>query len=146
MIHLTTKQHTPAQPMTTLTLPWEHRTRSRMRVVLDNGEEAGLFLERGILLHTGDLLASDDGDVVEVRAAEEALSETVCRDALLMAKVCYHLGNRHTAVEIQAGRIRYPHDPVLDDMVRGLGLEVTTILAPFEPEVGAYAGHGHSHA
>ena len=66
-----------------------------------------------------------------------------------MARACYHLGNRHVALQIEEGICRYQHDHVLDDMVRGLGIEVSVELAPFDPEPGAYGGHasgGHHHA
>jgi urease accessory protein len=136
-------------PATSLTLPLEQRVRSRLRVTLDDGSEAGLFLERGQVLRDGDLVASDDGLVVQVRAAPEPLSSVYCDDALQLARVCYHLGNRHVPLEINAGRVRYQHDHVLDDLVRGLGLEAVLEHAPFEPEPGAYGGarhpHGHEH-
>ena len=145
MIRLTQKLDSHQAPATTLTLPWEERIRSRLRVVLDNGEEAGLFLERGTVLRGNDHLASDAGTVVRIQAANEPLSVVACNDALLMARACYHLGNRHTPVEITAGEVRYLNDPVLDQMVKGLGLEVRREQGPFEPELGAYAGKGHHH-
>lgn len=133
----------------TLTLPLEKRIRSRLRVTLDDGAEAGVFLERGQVLHEGDLLASVDGVIVKIRAAAEPVSEVRCDDPLLLARACYHLGNRHMPVQIGACLLRYQHDHVLDDMLRGLGLEPIFVQAPFEPEPGAYGGsaqgHGHSH-
>lgn len=135
----------------TLTLPLELRCRSRLKVALDDGTEAGLFLPRGTLLRGGDLVATDDGTVVEIRAAPEAVSTAACDDPHLLARACYHLGNRHVPLQIGPGFLRYQHDHVLDDMVRGLGLAVAVERAPFEPEPGAYgdyghqAGHGHSH-
>jgi urease accessory protein len=136
-------------PSTTLTLPLAQRTRARQRVVLDNGVEAGLFLARGQVLRDGDLLGGSDGIVVRVQAAPEPLSEVRCDDPLLFARACYHLGNRHVALQIRPGVLHYQHDHVLDAMLRGLGLEPASIEAPFEPEAGAYAGHGrhdHGHA
>ncbi|MEJ2590076.1 MAG: urease accessory protein UreE [Candidatus Thiodiazotropha sp.] len=129
-----------------LTLPLESRTRSRLRVVLDDGREAGLFLPRGATLRHGDLLRSDEGLVVRVQAAPETLSQVVCDDPLLLARACYHLGNRHVALQIEPGRLSYLHDHVLDAMVAGLGLTVTLAQAPFEPEAGAYGSHGHDSA
>ncbi|MFH1980744.1 MAG: urease accessory protein UreE [Pseudomonadota bacterium] len=145
MIRLTRTQNAPQAPATTLTLPWEQRTRSRLRVVLDNGKEAGIFLERGTIMRSQDLLTTEDGYVVQVLAAREPLSTIASDDALLMARACYHLGNRHTSLEISPGRIRYLEDPIFDEMIRGMGLEIHHDLAPFEPEVGAYAGNGHHH-
>jgi urease accessory protein len=129
-----------------LRLPFGERSKSRLRAVLDNGEEAGLFLERGTILRNGDLLLADDGRVVEVEADAESVSTVHTDDALQMARACYHLGNRHVALEIGTGWLRYQHDHVLDDMLRGFGLEVRVELAPFEPEGGAYVSHAHANA
>jgi urease accessory protein len=137
MIRFTYKLHGPHYPDATLTLTWEQRAKSRQRVMLDNGIEAGLFLQRGSILAAGDLLASEDGIVVEVRAAAEPLTMVDCRDSIMLARACYHLGNRHAAVEIADGQIRYLRDPVLDEMVKGLGLDVRHAEGPFETEVGA---------
>lgn len=143
MIHLTKILESPHPPVTTLTLPWEQRIHSRLRVTLDDGTEAGLFLERGTILNDGDLLGGEDGTVVRVTAADETLSSVTSDDPLRMARACYHLGNRHTPLEITSGRVRYRHDPVLDDMLRGLDLTVRIEKAPFKPEPGAYGGHHH---
>ncbi len=130
---------------TTLTLPYERRIKSRLRVTLDNGREAGLFLERGTTLKEDDLLSDGDGLCVRIVAAPETVSTVVCDDPLLFARACYHLGNRHVPLQIEPGRLRYQHDHVLDEMVRGLGLQVAVEQAPFEPEAGAYSGGGHHH-
>ena len=130
----------------TLTLALDQRVRSRLRVTLDDGSEAGLFLERGLVLRHGDRLASDEGLVVEVRAAAESVSSVRSEDPLLLARACYHLGNRHVPLEIGPGLVRYRHDHVLDELVRGLGLDPVCEQAPFEPEPGAYgAGARHDH-
>lgn len=138
--------------VTTLTLPLDLRQKSRQRVRLDNGEEAALFLPRGTVLQNDDLLlSSDESTVIRVQAAAENLSVASCENPLLFARACYHLGNRHMPLQIEEGRILYLHDHVLDDMLRGLGLSVEQISAPFEPEPGAYggssshAGHHHGH-
>lgn len=145
MIQLTQSIQAAQQIDATLTLPLESRIKSRLRVTLDDGREAGLFLPRGSSLKQGDLLCSAEGLVVEVRAAPETLSQVRCDDPLLLARVCYHLGNRHVALQIEPGRLSYLHDHVLDEMVIGLGLPVAVTQAPFEPEAGAYGGHSHSH-
>lgn len=150
MIELTKRLEQSEQAETTLTLPLESRIKSRIRVVLDDGREAGLFLERGLVLNEGDLVASEDGVVVEIKAAAEKLSIVSCLDSLMMAKACYHLGNRHVALQIEPHELSYLHDHVLDDMLRGLGLTVVVEMAPFSPEPGAYGNresshHHHSH-
>lgn len=129
----------------TLTLTLEQRTRSRLRVLLDDGREAGLFLPRGSILRHGDCLIAEDGLVAGIIAAREALSRVESSDALLLARACYHLGNRHVPLQIEPGRLSYRPDPVLDALLRGLGLDVAPVHAPFEPETGAYGGHGWDH-
>ena len=129
----------------TLTLSYDQRVKSRQRVTLDNDQDAGLFLPRGLVLQQGDCLQAESGEIVEVLAAVESVSTLYSDDALLLARACYHLGNRHVPLQIAPKFIRYQHDHVLDDMVHGLGLEVTFEQAPFEPESGAYAHAAHSH-
>jgi urease accessory protein len=127
-----------------LVLPFEQRQKSRLRTVLSSGEEVGLFLERGTVLRGGDCLESDDGRIVRVVAADETLMEVRAADAELLARAAYHLGNRHTPVQIGEGWLRFASDRVLADMLFGLGLTVSTLSMPFEPEAGAYAA-GHTH-
>ena len=134
----------------TLTLTLDQRVRSRIRVTLANGVEAGLFLPRGTILRQHDELVAESGEVIRVLAAAEAVSTVYVNEPLLLARACYHLGNRHVELQISDSFIRYRHDHVLDDMVRGLGLEVIVEQAPFEPESGAYGDfpreHSHHHA
>lgn len=125
-----------------LVLPYELRTRSRLRTRLSSGEEAALLVERGRVLRGGERLLAEDGRVVEVVAQAEAVSTVRASDTLALARACYHLGNRHVPLQIGPGWLRYPGDHVLDELVCGLGLEVVSETAPFEPEAGAY-GHGH---
>ncbi|MGB0224513.1 MAG: urease accessory protein UreE [Marinobacterium sp.] len=132
----------------TLELTIDQRIRSRLRVTLSNGTEAGLDLPRGEILRGGEQLTNDDGVVVTVLAAAEPLSVVRTSDPLLKSRICYHLGNRHVPLEINDEYVSYQHDHVLDDMVVGLGGAVTCESLPFEPEAGAYGGssHGHSHS
>jgi urease accessory protein len=145
MLELTQKKDRGAPASKSLTLPWERRIKSRQRAVLDDGEEVGIFLPRGTVLRDGDVLVAEEGTAVVIQAAAEPVSSVYTKDSLLLARLCYHLGNRHVALEIGQGRLRYQHDHVLDDMVRALGGLPVKESAPFEPEVGAYAGHGHHH-
>lgn len=137
-----------------VTLTVDSRIKSRLRVTLDDGRDAGLMLERGHLLRGGELLAdAAGGQVIRVLAAPEAVSTVRCSDPHLLARAAYHLGNRHVPLQIEPGLLRYQHDHVLDDMLRGLGLTVAAEQAPFEPEAGAYQSaphspshsHGHDH-
>ena len=135
--------HGEAQATDRLELPFETRTKSRLRARLASGEEVGLFLPRGTILRGGDLLQGG-GRVVEVVAAPEALLEVRCRNLLELARSAYHLGNRHVAVEVGPEWLRLAEDHVLEGMLAGLGCQVRRLTAPFEPEAGAYA-HGHQH-
>jgi len=134
---------------TTLSLPIRERTKSRIKVTLDDGREAGLFLPRGEVLRGGDLVQSDEGLVVQINAAPETVSTVTSNSTHALARASYHLGNRHVPLQIEPEFLRYQHDHVLDDMVIGLGLSVAVEEAPFEPEAGAYknapASHGHHH-
>jgi len=129
-----------------LELTFDLRCKSRLRTQLASGEDCGLFLERGTVLRGGDKLLANDGCVVEVIAAPEKLMEAVSGEPLLIAKAAYHLGNRHVAVHLLPGKLRFVADHVLGEMVRGLGLKVIEIEAPFEPESGAYGAHPHGHS
>jgi urease accessory protein len=128
-----------------LALPFELRQKSRLRTTVEGGEEIGLFLDRGTLLRGGDWLAAEDGRVVRVVAADEDLQEARCAHADGLARAAWHLGNRHAAVEVGAGWLRFATDEVLATMLRGLGATVTHVRAPFEPEGGAYSGGPHAH-
>lgn len=127
----------------TLTLPFDARQKSRQPAKTEGGIEVGVFLPRGSTLRHGLVLTNHQGFKVRVEAAPEALSVVKCDDALLLARACYHLGNRHVALQILSGELRYLSDHVLDQMLMGLGLQVEHRTLPFEPESGAYHAHGH---
>lgn len=153
MMTFITKSKAAADVRLSLCLPWEKRIKSRLRVQLDNGDEAMVLLPRGTVLRDGDVLATEDGVTAAVKAAAESVSTVRTAGPLRFARLCYHLGNRHIDVEIGGGYLRYLHDHVLDKMVTGLGGEVVVEEVPFEPERGAYGGHGaqighggHQHA
>ena len=145
MLLIETRYTGDAAPTARLTLNFDARTKSRLRTRLADGEEVGLFLPRGTILRGGDRLQAADGRIVEVVAAPEDLIEARCVDAFALARAAYHLGNRHVAVQVGAGWLRIQADHVLETMLTGLGAEVASLTAPFEPEAGAYA-HGHHHA
>ena len=98
------------------------------------GLEVGIQLPRGTVLRGGDRLRAADGTVLEIVAAREPVSTVWSRDLRRLALVAYHLGNRHVALEIGTGWVRYLADHVLDEMVAQLGLAVIHHDEPFEPE------------
>ncbi len=131
-----------------LVLPYELREKSRLRAALASGEEVAVFTERGTVLRDGDLLKGDDGRIVRVKAAPEATYRVACASPQALLRCAFHLGNRHTQAQVGDGWLRIRRDPVLKDMLGGLGAEVSEEQAPFEPESGAYAakfGGGHHH-
>ena len=147
MLKITEKLSTPATPVASLTLPFEKRQKSGLRVSLDDNQEVALMLERGSVLRHGDLLRADSGLIIEVRAANEEVAVISTKDSFLLARACYHLGNRHIPLQIGEGWLRFQRDHVLEEMVQSLGLAVKHELSPFEPEGGAYSGHSsHSHS
>lgn len=132
------------QTKSSLTLPFDLRQKSRLKAQLDDGTDVGLVLSRGELLRGGDYLRAENGLVIKIIAAPESVSTVEHSDSLMLARASYHLGNRHVPLQINKDWLRYTHDHVLDDMLKGLGLEVKCETAPFEPEAGAYGG-GHKH-
>jgi urease accessory protein len=143
-------QRTTAPATDSVALAYDERKRSRLKITLASGTEAGIFLERGDHLHGGDKLAAEDGSaVVEILAAPEKLIEAVADSPLLFARAAYHLGNRHVPVQIlptdNGGTLRFQIDHVLAEMVKGLGCTVSETEAPFQPESGAYGAHGGHH-
>jgi urease accessory protein len=130
----------------TLTLAYDARCKSRLAATLDTGEEVALVLPRGTVLADGDVLVADDGALVRVAAAAEAVLVVRSRDALLLTRAAYHLGNRHTPVEIGIDYLKLEADPVLETMLTRLGVSVERATLPFHPEAGAYGGgHRHGH-
>ena len=143
-------QRTRRPATDTIALAYDERKRSRLKVTLASGAEAGIFLERGDHLHGGDKLAAEDGSaVVEILAAPERLIEASADSPLLFARAAYHLGNRHVPVQIvptaNGGKLRFQTDHVLAEMVRGLGCTIAETEAPFQPESGAYGAHSGAH-
>ncbi len=126
-----------------LVLPFELRQKSRLRTQTTTGEEVGLFLPRGAVLRDGDFLEAEDGRIVRVTAKLEKVLQVGCPDPVQLARIAYHLGNRHVALQIGTGWLRIANDYVLRQMVEGLGAVVVLTEAAFEPEPGAYGGHHH---
>jgi urease accessory protein len=130
----------------TITLDRQSRYRRRLVLKTDAGRELMLDLAEATYLADGDGLLVQDGGVVLVKAAVEDLMEIHAADALALARIAWHLGNRHTPAQIMPGAILIQPDHVLAEMVEGLGAHVHRVKKPFEPEGGAYGGQGPLHA
>jgi urease accessory protein len=123
----------------------DDRYRRRIVLVGERGTKLLLDLAEVTALHDGDGLVLDDGAMVAVAAKAEQLVEIAPADAATdggLARLAWHLGNRHTEVQIVGDRLRIKRDHVLEEMLEGLGARLIAIEAPFEPERGAYE-HGH---
>lgn len=124
--------------------------RHRRRVVLtgERGSKVLLDLPHATALRPGDGLVLDDGSLVRVEGRPEPLVEIGAANARELARLAWHLGNRHTPLEIASERLRIRRDHVLEAMLIGLGAALTPIEAPFDPETAAYGMHdapGHDH-
>ena len=125
----------------TVTLDYEARFLRRKRLVSDRGEPFLVELAETQSLSQGEGFRLDDGRIIAVMAAAEPL--LAVRHGNL-ARIAWHVGNRHTPCQIAADHILIREDKVLQAMLEGLGASVTQVTAPFTPEGGAY-GHGRTH-
>lgn len=129
-----------------ITLDRQSRYRRRLSMTTDRGHDFLLDLAEATYLAHGDALQLSNGALVKVVAAAEELLEIHTHDALELARIAWHLGNRHTPAEITPDAIYIQPDHVLAEMVEGLGAHIHAVRRPFEPEGGAYGGNGPLHA
>jgi len=130
----------------TVTLAYDDRHRRRIELETDAGEPFLVDLPRATLLGDGDGLALSDGTWLAVKAAPEALLEITAAAPELLARLAWHIGNRHVPAQIEAQRLLIRDDHVIAAMLEGLGARVRHLTAPFTPERGAYASPPHAHA
>jgi urease accessory protein len=147
---LTLTQRNLPNPNTLVTLSLhltaEERTRSRHRFTTEDGIAVCLRLPRGTVLNNGDILTDDDNSsLIRIIAKPEPVYTVVAESPLLLIRAAYHLGNRHVPVEVTPNYLRLSPDPVLKTMLIQLGLRIDEEVVPFQPELGAYGNHHHSH-
>ena len=134
-------------------LDWDTRQKSRFDTDDTQGRRIGVFLPRGTTVRGGDVLVAEDGSLIKVIAQPQpVLRITPCTEhgsPFDLVRAAYHLGNRHVAIELLPQHLQIEPDHVLAEMLRHMHLDVTEMVAPFEPEGGAYAAHaahaGHAH-
>lgn len=144
-----TRGHWPEEAaVDSVTLPFLDRHRRRIRLVADSGTPFLLDLARAQHLTDGDGLEFDNGSYIRVRSAAEPVIEITADTPGDLLRIAWHLGNRHLPLQALEDRLRIRADHVIAAMVEGLGGRITWLAAPFDPEIGAYAGaaHGHEHA
>lgn len=135
-----------SHPTAQVKLPHDLRHLRRKLLHLENGEMVMLDLKDAVLFANGDLLVRDDGELIEILAADEKLFEVRGRDRTHLVELAWHLGNRHLAAQIEEDRIVILRDHVIRTMLQGLGAVVLEIDEPFQPARGAYHSHGeHAH-
>ncbi len=134
----------------TVELGWDTRQKSRFSCTDSAGRELGVFLPRGTAVRGGDVLVAQDGSLIRVIAAPQAvLRITHCPDhgtPYDLIRAAYHLGNRHVPIELKPHHLKIEPDHVLADMLRAMHLIVNGVNESFEPENGAYASGGPSHS
>ena len=138
-----------AKPADSILLDHSQRGVNGAELKTTRGLEFKLDLPRAVTLRGGDALVLEDGRLIEVVSAPEALSEIRVGEPKDLARLAWTLGGRHLPVQIFANRLRVRRDAAIEELARGLGGKIAHIEAPFDPEGGAYAGpdveaaHGH---
>ncbi|RUU86090.1 MAG: urease accessory protein UreE [Mesorhizobium sp.] len=132
-------------------LAHDERHLRRRAIELADGSKVLVDLPEPVALNDGDRLVLEDGGHVEIIAAPEEVYDIRARDGVHLAELAWHIGNRHLAASIEAGRILILRDHVIKAMLEGLGATVADVSEPFKPVRGAYSGHGgqshdHGHA
>ena len=134
----------PTTAIDKVVLDADERYRRRIMLTGERGIQFLLDLPHAAALHDGDGLVLENGALVRVAGKHESLFEISAASAHELARLAWHIGNRHTDVQIVGDKLRIRRDHVLEEMLHGLGAQLTPVEAPFDPEHGAY-GHGHQH-
>ena len=134
----------------TVELDWDVRQRSRFDALDSTGRTLGVFLPRGSVVRGGDVLVAEDGSLIVVRARPQPVMVVrACAEhgsPFDLLRAAYHLGNRHVQLELTPDHLKLEPDHVLGEMLERMHLIVSEEEAAFEPEAGAYAAGGTSHA
>lgn len=148
-IHAIPASHRHDHPVVdTVILDYAQRSTPKVSVTGVKGTVIEIDLHEPARLRTDDVLELEDGTLVEVVAAPEPLIEVRATDVSVLARLAWHLGDRHVPVQLLPNRIRTQRDAAIEALLKALGAKVTLIEAPFEPEGGAYEqaqDHAHAH-
>ena len=128
-------------------LSYDERFLRRKRLICESGASVMVDLAETVSLEDGDALVTDTGQRVAVVAAHEPVIEVRGPN---LARLAWHIGNRHTPCQVSEDHLVIRRDHVLEAMLRGLGADLIPVIAPFRPEGGAYGhgrtmGHDHAH-
>ena len=125
----------------TVTLDYEGRFLRRKKLISDKGESFLVELPGTRSLNPNDGFVLDDGRIISINPAIEPLTRI---KHLNLTRIAWHIGNRHVPCQIDSPYLLIRKDHVLEDMLKKLGADLSTVDAPFIPEGGAY-GHGRTH-
>jgi urease accessory protein len=128
-----------------LTLDFDARHRRRIRLTTDQGEDVLLDLPKAVAMADGDALQLEDGRLLKIQAAAEAVVEVRHKEPNQLMRLAWHLGNRHLPTEIRYQVLRIRPDHVIEEMLHRFDAELVKVQAPFQPEGGAYSDDGHHH-
>lgn len=146
MLRATAVADTGPVPYDIVVLTHDERHLRRRVLVLQHAEELLVDLPAAVRLQHGQRFVLEDGRHVEVIAAEEPLYEITASDAATLARVAWHLGNRHARTEVDRSSLRIARDHVLKEMLIGLGATVHEVQLPFQPDGPMLHGIPHTHA
>jgi urease accessory protein len=135
-------------PFDLAVLTHDERHMRRKVIELVHGDRVLVDFPQAVTFEHQDILVLDDGRHAEIISAEEELYDIRGRDAVHLAELAWHIGNRHLAAAIEPARILILRDHVIKAMLEGLGATVTDTLESFSPLRGAYSGHAaqaHDH-
>jgi urease accessory protein len=121
------------EPVDRVVLDAGDRQRRRIVLTAEHGTTVLLDFARPVALHDGDGLVLEDGSIVEVTGLAESLVAVATETAADVVRLAWHIGNRHTEMQIAGETLRIRRDHVLEDMLRGLGARLTPVDAPFDP-------------
>lgn len=133
-------------PTDQVVLDYDGRHRRRILLTAASGAEYLLDLAEATHLKDGDGLPLPGGGVLQVVASPEPLLEVRAGSPEDLLRLAWHIGNRHLAAQVFADRILIRRDHVIAHMLEHQGATVREVEAAFDPEGGAYQGHGHDHA
>lgn len=132
-----------SEPIDIVVLDFDYRYRRRLMMIGEKGTQFLLDLPKAVAIADGDALVLEDGNIIGVRAQSEPVAEVWVNDPEHLARIAWHLGNRHLPTQIVGDRLRIRKDHVMIDLVKSLGATVEILEVPFHPEGGAY-NHHHS--
>ena len=127
----------------TITLDYEGRFLRRKRLISDKGVAFLVELPEVQSVSATDGFVLDDGRIIAIHPKPEPIMKITSTN---LARVAWHIGNRHMPCQIEKDRIFIQYDEVIKKMILKLGGKVKKVLRPFKPEGGAYGiGRTHSH-